>query len=102
MIFLTTELDKEFSSHPVLLLQKRIVAFILFTILLYNNLAQAQISHSSSLYKTIKMQDSLLFDVGFNTCNLSQFEEVVSNNFEFYHDQAGMALPGLKPILSMM
>jgi len=90
MIFSATKLDKEFSAHPVLLLRKRMAVFILSTLLLYNNVAQAQVSHSSSLYKIIKMQDSLLFDVGFNTCNLPQFQKVVSDNFEFYHDQAGI------------
>ncbi|WP_299285733.1 class A beta-lactamase-related serine hydrolase, partial [uncultured Mucilaginibacter sp.] len=46
----------------------------------------------SALYQTLKKQDSLLFDVGFNTCNLPAFEMLVSDNFEFYHDQAGMML----------
>ena len=32
----------------------------------------------------------MLFYVGFNTCDISQFEELVSDNFEFYHDQAGI------------
>lgn len=54
--------------------------------------AQAQVSTSSSLYQTLKKQDSLLFNVGFNTCNISAFETLVSDNFEFYHDQAGMML----------
>ena len=53
---------------------------------------QAQVSISSSLYQTIKKQDSLLFDVGFNTCHIPSFETLVSDNFEFYHDQAGMML----------
>ena len=54
--------------------------------------AQAQVSTSSSLYHTLKKQDSLLFDVGFNTCNIPVFDTLVSENFEFYHDQAGMML----------
>ncbi len=53
---------------------------------------RAQVSISSSLYQTIKKQDSLLFDVGFNTCHIPAFETLVSDNFEFYHDQAGMML----------
>ncbi len=51
---------------------------------------QAQVSTSSSLYQTIEKQDSLLFDVGFNTCSIPVFDSLVSDNFEFYHDQAGM------------
>jgi CubicO group peptidase (beta-lactamase class C family) len=53
---------------------------------------KAQVSTSSALYQTLKKQDSLLFDIGFNTCNISVFETLVSDNFEFYHDQAGMML----------
>ncbi len=53
---------------------------------------RAQVGTSSSLYQTIKKQDSLLFDVGFNTCHIPAFETLVSDNFEFYHDQAGMML----------
>lgn len=34
-------------------------------------------------------KDSLLFDLGFNTCDIRQFENIVSDNFEFYHDEAG-------------
>lgn len=31
----------------------------------------AQVQPNSELYKTIMEKDSLLFNVGFNTCNLS-------------------------------
>lgn len=53
---------------------------------------KAQVSKSSPLYQAIKIQDSLLFDVGFNTCSIPTFETLVSDNFEFYHDQAGTML----------
>jgi len=53
---------------------------------------QAQVSTSSSLYQTIRKQDSLLFDAGFNHCSIPVFDTLVSDNFEFYHDQAGMML----------
>jgi Domain of unknown function (DUF4440) len=43
-----------------------------------------------SLYRTIAVQDSLLFQVGFNTCDIAQFEALVSADFEFYHDQTGI------------
>lgn len=36
-------------------------------------------------------QDSLLFDVGFNTCDISKFESLLSNNFEFFHDKSGIS-----------
>ncbi|WP_210489509.1 serine hydrolase [Rufibacter aurantiacus] len=53
-------------------------------------IGQAQEAPNSKLYKAIMAQDSLLFNVGFNTCNIAQFESVVSNNFEFYHDKGGI------------
>jgi hypothetical protein len=50
----------------------------------------AQIDVKSNLFKTIKEKDSLLFNIGFNTCDISQFENLVSDNFEFYHDKSGI------------
>ncbi|MFM1931495.1 MAG: peptidase family [Bacteroidota bacterium] len=50
----------------------------------------AQIDASSPLFSTIRVKDSLLFDVGFNTCDIQQFEALLSENFTFYHDQSGI------------
>ncbi|MFH6997478.1 serine hydrolase [Flavobacterium sp. FlaQc-57] len=47
----------------------------------------SQEEKNSELYKTIMSRDSLLFKVGFNTCDVSQFENLLSDNFEFYHDK---------------
>jgi CubicO group peptidase (beta-lactamase class C family) len=47
----------------------------------------AQVDKKSELYKTIKSKDSLLFNVGFNTCDISQFDRLLSPNFEFFHDK---------------
>ena len=55
-----------------------------------NYLAYGQESTSSVRYQTLKKQDSLLFDIGFNTCDISQFENLLSADFEFYHDQGGI------------
>lgn len=51
----------------------------------------AQVEKNSELYKTIISKDSLLFDVGFNTCDISQFEKLMSENLEFYHDKGGIS-----------
>ena len=64
--------------------------FILIFLLLFTILANAQVEKSSELYKTIKEKDSLLFNIGFNNCDIIQFKKLVSNNFEFYHDQGGI------------
>lgn len=50
----------------------------------------AQVSETSELFKTLKTKDSLLFEVGFNTCDIAQFEALVTNDLEFYHDQGGI------------
>jgi len=44
----------------------------------------------ASLFEALKEQDSLLFSVGFNTCDTSQFERLLSADFEFYHDEGGI------------
>lgn len=43
----------------------------------------------AELFQTIKAKDSLLFNLGFNNCDIKQFVELVSEDFEFYHDEAG-------------
>ncbi|WKL46222.1 nuclear transport factor 2 family protein [Flavobacterium pectinovorum] len=47
----------------------------------------SQEDNNSALYKTIMSKDSLLFNVGFNTCDISQFENLFTDDFEFYHDK---------------
>lgn len=47
----------------------------------------AQVDKNTDLYKTIISKDSLLFNVGFNTCDISQFETLLTEDFEFYHDK---------------
>lgn len=51
----------------------------------------SQEEKNSELYKTIMSKDSLLFNIGFNTCDLSQFENLFSDDLEFYHDKGGMS-----------
>ncbi|REE82876.1 CubicO group peptidase (beta-lactamase class C family) [Lutibacter oceani] len=62
--------------------------YLLFVPLLFiTTLLIAQIDRKSDLYKTIISKDSLLFNVGFNTCDISQFENLLSEKFEFFHDK---------------
>ncbi|MCB9251495.1 MAG: class A beta-lactamase-related serine hydrolase [Flavobacteriales bacterium] len=63
---------------------------IFFRILLICSNLFAQVDVSTELYKIIKTKDSLLFNVGFNNCDIIQFENLVSDNFEFYHDKSGI------------
>jgi hypothetical protein len=44
----------------------------------------------AELFNLLRAKDSLLFNIGFNTCDISQFEKLISANFEFYHDKGGI------------
>lgn len=65
--------------------------FTILSILLTTFSAFAQVDRNSDLYKTILSKDSLLFDVGFNNCDIKQFENLLSNNLKFYHDKDGIS-----------
>lgn len=65
--------------------------FTILSILLTTFSAFAQVDKNSDLYKTILTKDSLLFDVGFNHCDIKQFESLLSNNLKFYHDKDGIS-----------
>ena len=58
-------------------------------IFFFSGILQAQSINGNTLYQTLKTNDSLMFEVGFNTCDISQFEKLLSNDFEFYHDISG-------------
>lgn len=51
----------------------------------------AQVGKNSEIYKTVLSKDSLLFNIGFNTCDISQFEKLLSDNLNFYHDKDGIS-----------
>jgi CubicO group peptidase (beta-lactamase class C family) len=69
---------------------KQIFLSFIFTIIFIVN-SKAQVDKNSDLYKIILSKDSLLFNVGFNTCNISQVESLLSENFEFFHDKDGIS-----------
>ena len=64
-------------------MKKYVTLIFLFAIVHSSN---AQVDKISELYRTIMQKDSLLFNIGFNTCNIAQFENLLSEKFEFYHD----------------
>lgn len=68
---------------------KHILAFVL-TIVVFHTVS-AQQAPQQELYRTILSKDSLLFNIGFNTCNIRQLETLLSNSYEFYHDIGGKA-----------
>lgn len=67
---------------------KYLFILYLITVSLFSS---SQVEESSVLHKTILEKDSLLFNIGFNTCDISQFEKLLSENFEFFHDKSGIS-----------
>ncbi|MFT5779313.1 MAG: CubicO group peptidase (beta-lactamase class C family) [Crocinitomicaceae bacterium] len=51
--------------------------------------SNAQINNNSELFNSIYKSDSLLFEEGFNNCNLALVDSIVTDDFEFYHDMNG-------------
>jgi len=71
--------------------RKPIKAIFIFTCCILISLqAKAQVSETSELFLKLKTNDSLLFNVGFNACDVSQFKKLIAEDFEFYHDVAGI------------
>jgi hypothetical protein len=66
-----------------------IETLLLVILFLFTQIGFSQVKKESELYKTIMEKDSLLFNIGFNTCDVSQFENLLSEKFEFYHDIDG-------------
>lgn len=51
----------------------------------------AQVSEDSELFKALKKRDSVLFEIGFNKCEVQKSAELVSDDLEFYHDKSGVS-----------
>lgn len=50
----------------------------------------AQVEKSSDLYKILAAKDSILFERTFNKCEIEKLDTLIAENFEFYHDVAGI------------
>lgn len=66
--------------------QKMMKFIFIFHIISISCFASAQTDPNPNLYKTILSKDSLLFNIGFNTCDIAQFDSLLSEDFEFFHD----------------
>lgn len=52
--------------------------------------SNAQVTESSEPFSELEEKDSILFDQGFNECNLTATESLISEDLEFYHDVSGV------------
>jgi len=68
---------------------KNILFLLVLTFLNVTNLS-AQVEQGSKLFIELKKLDSLIFERGFNNCDFSNFEAIINEDFEFYHDQGGL------------
>jgi hypothetical protein len=68
---------------------KRHLHLIAFSLVIGLSL-NAQSNSYSEVYNTLKKNDSLIFDRAFNNCELQYFDQFITNDFEFYHDIAGI------------
>lgn len=50
----------------------------------------SQEAKDSGLFLTLKKNDSLLFEAGFNNCEIEAFEHLIAEDLEFFHDKGGL------------
>lgn len=50
----------------------------------------AQEYSKDELFQVLKQKDSILFDAAFNTCGIAVLKTIFTEDFEFYHDKAGI------------
>lgn len=58
--------------------------------LLFVGMASAQVPRNSTLYITLKTQDSVFFERSFNRCDQLYLEQAIHTDLVFYHDQGGI------------
>lgn len=65
--------------------------YLTLILLCFPIIGASQVERDSNLYLKLKALDSLLFDKGFNECLIKAFENHISEDLEFYHDQSGLS-----------
>lgn len=65
------------------------LVFTCFLVFLWALNTHAQINENSSLFHSLKQQDHLFFEKGFNQCDLEYLEDHITEDLKFYHDQSG-------------
>ncbi len=64
--------------------------YLILFLNILSSIVFSQIEKTNELYKTIERLDSLIFDEGFNNCNFSNYNQIISDDLEFYHDIGGI------------
>jgi CubicO group peptidase (beta-lactamase class C family) len=67
------------------------IQLLFFFLFLSTKVCYAQLKCSDALYRTIIEKDSLIFSLGFNNCDITQFENLMSDNLIFLHDKNGIS-----------
>jgi len=67
----------------------RSVGLVLLLVMILQAL-KAQEKPGSPLFIELQKKDSILFEDGFNKCNLAAVANLLDSGFEFYHDQNGV------------
>lgn len=64
--------------------------YIFIFLCFFSQITYSQVKNTDELYLTAKKLDSLLFNEGFNKCNPSHYNTIISDDLEFYHDVGGI------------
>jgi len=66
----------------------KIITFTVVSFLM--NYGYSQSNKDSELFKTLKANDSIIFEISFNKCDLSVLDNLLAEDLEFYHDKGGI------------
>jgi hypothetical protein len=69
---------------------KRLRAVYQLVILVIGTIICPWISASEAIVVLLKEKDALMFEQGFNQCNLAITAELITDDLEFYHDNGGI------------
>lgn len=72
------------------MLLKKTTCLLLLVSVVTITTGSAQVKITSEEFLKLKEKDSILFNIGFNTCSIAAFEEIINEDFEFYHDESGI------------
>lgn len=67
------------------------LSFLLLILTFFTaGMAQGQEPTDSGLFQDLKEQDHLLFERGFNQCDLEYLQKAIHQDLTFFHDQSGI------------